>query len=251
MLEDIAIVTGGQVISEEKGQTFEKIDVSLLGRAKKVIAKKDSTTIVDGQGDKSKIEARISQIRNEIKTNSSDFDKEKLQERLGKLVGGVAVIKVGAPTEVEQKAKQHKAEDALSATKAAIEEGVVPGGGVALLRASSALENFKAEGDEKTGVEILKRALEEPLRMIAKNAGIEGSVAVENIRKQKGSYGLNAQTLEYEDLMKSGIVDPTKVVRSALENAVSGATMLLTTEATVTDLPKKEGSENHNHTEEY
>jgi len=239
MLEDIAIVTGGQVVSEEKGMKLESVTLEMLGRARRVISQKENTIIVGGKGNKSAIEARINQIRNEIATTTSDFDKEKLQERLGKLSGGVAVIKVGAPTEVEQKARQHKAEDALSATKAAIEEGIVPGGGVALLRASGALDDLRLKGDEKTGLAILKKALEEPLRMIANNAGLEGSVVVEEVKKHKGNYGFNAQNIVYEDLMQSGIVDPTKVVRSALENAVSGASILLTTECVVTEEPEK------------
>ena len=239
ILEDIACVTGGQVISEEKGMKLEAAELKTLGQAGKVISTKEATTIVEGRGEKADIEARINQIRTEIKTTTSDFDKEKLQERLGKLSGGVAVIKVGAPTEVEQKARQHKTEDALAATRAAIEEGIVPGGGVALIRAATALDKVNLEGDEKTGIEILRKALEEPLRRISQNAGVEGSVVVEDVKKHQGSYGFNAQNLKYEDLMESGIVDPTKVVRTALENAVSGATMLLTTEATVTDVPEK------------
>ncbi len=238
MLEDIACVTGGQVISEEKGMKLEATELEMLGQTRKVISTKEATTIVGGKGKKSDVEARINQIRTEIEA-ASDFDKEKLQERLGKLSGGVAVIKVGAPTEVEQKARQHKAEDALSATRAAIEEGIVPGGGVALLRVVTALEKINLKGDEKTGLEILKKALEEPLRRISQNAGVEGSVIVAEVKKHRGNYGFNAQTLQYEDLMEAGIVDPTKVVRSALENAVSGAGMLLTTEATVTDVPEK------------
>jgi len=197
-------------------------------------------TIINGKGSKESVEKRVNQLRKEISLCTSDFDKEKLQERLGKLSGGVAIIKVGAPTEVEQKARQHKAEDALSATKAAIEEGIVPGGGVALLRASSVLDEMKLKGDEKTGLLILKKALQEPLKIIAENSGAEGSVVVEEVKKGKNNYGFNAQELKYEDLMQAGIVDPTKVVRSALENAVSGAAMLLTTESVVTDLPDEE-----------
>lgn len=240
MLEDIAWVTGGQVVSEEKGIKLESVELEMLGRARKIISTKENTIIIGGKGKKAGIEARVSQIRNEIAAATSDFDKEKLQERLGKLAGGVAVIKVGAPTEVEQKARQDKAEDALAATRAAIEEGIVPGGGVALLRASAALDKLNLEGEEKIGVEILKKSLTEPLKMIAQNAGVEGAVAVEEVKKHKGGYGFNAQTLEYENLMEKGIVDPTKVVRSALENAVSGASMLLTTECVVAELPKKE-----------
>ena len=235
ILEDIAWVTGGQVVSEEKGIKLESVELEMLGRARKIISTKENTIIIGGKGKKAGIEARVSQIRNEIAAATSDFDKEKLQERLGKLAGGVAVIKVGAPTEVEQKARQDKAEDALAATRAAIEEGIVPGGGVALLRASAALDKLNLEGEEKIGVEILKKSLTEPLKMIAQNAGVEGAVAVEEVKKHKGGYGFNAQTLEYENLMEKGIVDPTKVVRSALENAVSGASMLLTTECVVAE----------------
>ncbi len=239
MLDDIAVVTGGQVVSEEKGMTLEKITLDMLGKARRIVATKEKTIIIDGMGDKETIEKRIKQIRKEIEITTSDFDKEKLQERLGKLSGGVAVIKVGAPTEVEQKSRQHKAEDALNATKAAIEEGIVPGGGVALLRAAKVLGEMKFEDiEEQIGAEILGKALEEPLRMIANNAGVEGSVVVEYVKKQDGGQGFNAQTRKYEDLLKSGIIDPTKVVRSALENAVSGASILLTTEAVVADKPE-------------
>ncbi len=241
MLEDIAVVTGATVISEDKGMTLEKVDMSMLGQARKVVATKENTIIVDGQGNKEQTEARIVQLRREIEQNDSEFDREKLEERLGKLSGGVAVIKVGAATEVEQKARQHKAEDALAATKAAIEEGIVPGGGVALIRAAKVLDNLElADEDEKTGIDILRRALEEPLRRIALNAGVEGSVIVEYVKTQTGAQGFNAAKRNYEDLMAAGIVDPTKVVRSALENAVSGASMILTTEATVSDAPKKD-----------
>lgn len=240
ILEDIAIVIGGQVISEEKGMKLENVELSALGNARKIVSTKENTTVVGGKGLKANVEKRINQLKNEISICASDFDKEKLEERLGKLSGGVAIIKVGAPTEVEQKVRQHKAEDALSATKAAIEEGIVAGGGVALLRASSVLEEMRLKGDEKTGLNILKKALQEPLKIIAENAGVEGSVVVEEVKKGKNNYGFNAQSLEYEDLMRAGIVDPTKVVRSALENAVSGAAMLLTTETVITELPKKE-----------
>ncbi|MDD5433491.1 MAG: chaperonin GroEL, partial [Candidatus Pacebacteria bacterium] len=242
MLEDIAIITGGTVISEEKGLTLDKIELDMLGKARKVIATKENTTIVDGEGDKIKIDARVKQLRAEIERAESDFDKEKLQERLGKLSGGVAVIKVGAATEVEQKAKQHKAEDALSATKAAIAEGIVPGGGVALIRASNVLSGIKFENDENIGLEILKDVLEEPLKRIAFNAGLEGSVVAEKVKVEKESFGFNALSGEYGDLTKMGIIDPTKVVRAALENAVSGASMLLTTESVVAEAPteKKE-----------
>lgn len=235
MLEDIAVVCGGQVISEEKGLKLDKVEMSMLGKARKVVASKENTTIVEGEGAKEDIEARVRQIKKELQAIDSDFDKEKLQERLAKLAGGVAVIKVGAATEVEQKARQHKAEDALNATKAAVEEGIVPGGGVALLRCTSALDQMQVEEDEKTGVNILRRALEEPIRQIAQNAGIDGAVVSEAVKKKEGNLGFNAQSMQYEDLMQSGIVDPTKVVRSALENAVSAAAMFLTTECVVVE----------------
>ncbi len=246
MLQDIACITGAQVISEEIGLKLESIDVDALGSARKVIASKENTTIIEGKGDKEDIDKRVNQIKNEIKTNESEFDKEKLQERLAKLAGGVAVIKVGAATEVEQKAKQHKAEDALSATKAAKEEGIVSGGGVALLKASSALDELLKvieNADEKTGINILKRAIEEPLRQIAHNAGIDGAVAVQKVKESETGIGFNAETMNYENLMESGIVDPTKVVRSSLQNAVSAASTLLTTEAVVAESPKKDERE--------
>jgi len=241
MLADIACVTGAQVISEEAGMRLEDIKQEMLGQARKVVATKENTTIIEGKGSKEEIEARIKQIKKEIETTESEFDKEKLQERLAKLTGGVAVIKVGAATEVEQKARQHKMEDALSATRAAVEEGIVPGGGVALLRAIDSLESLEVEGDEKIGVDILKRALEAPIRQIAKNAGQEGSVVVDQVRKnkEKESFGFNAQTGTFEDLMEAGVVDPTKVVRSALENATSAAAMLLTTEVLVAEKPEE------------
>ncbi len=243
MLEDIAIVTGGEVISEEKGLKLDSVELNMLGSARRVVSTKENTTIVEGKGEKEKIEARIKQIRKEIKESDSDFDKEKLQERLAKLAGGVAVIKVGAATEVEQKAKQHKIEDALAATRAAVEEGIVPGGGTALLRASAVLEEVEVDKEEKIGIDILKRALEGPVRQIAQNAGIDGAVVVQKIRESENeNYGFNAQTMEYEDLMKSGIVDPTKVVRSALQNAASAASILLTTECVVAE--KKEEKDN-------
>jgi len=253
MLEDIAIVTGGQVISEEKGMKLESVELEMLGRARRIISTKENTTIVEGKGGKNEIDKRINQIKKEMKESTSDFDREKLQERLAKLSGGVGVLKVGAATEVEQKAKQHKIEDALHATKAAVEEGIVPGGGVALLRTLDVLEKLLAEAeggdagtsDEKTGVNILKRAIEEPVRQIAQNAGIDGAVVVQKIKEEKGNIGFNAGTMVYEDLIKAGVVDPTKVVRTALENAVSASSMLLTTEAVVADLPKKEEGNNH------
>ncbi len=239
VLEDIATVTGGRLISEEVGLKLDKIELEMLGQARKVISTKENTTIVEGKGQKKDIEARVSQIKNEIKNSTSDFDKEKLQERLAKLSGGVAVIKVGAATEVEQKAKQRKAEDALNATRAAIEEGILPGGGVALLRSIAILDNLKLEGDEKTGSNILKTALERPIRQIAENAGVDGAVVAEEVKKHQGSFGFNAETMKYEDLIQSGIIDPTKVVRSALENSASAASMILTTEAVVADKPEE------------
>jgi len=247
MLEDIATVTGAEIISEEKGMKLESVELEMLGQARKIISTKENTTIVEGKGEKTKIEARVSLIKKQILDATSEFDKEKLLERLAKLSGGVGVIKVGAATEVEQKLKQLKLEDALNATKAAIEEGIVAGGGVALLRTLSVLENISSEGDEKTGINILRRAIEEPVRQIAENAGIDGAVVVQKIKEQKenDNFGFNASTMVYEDLIKAGVVDPTKVVRTALENAVSAASVLLTTEALVAELPSKE--EKHNH----
>ncbi|KKW36776.1 MAG: 60 kDa chaperonin [Candidatus Giovannonibacteria bacterium GW2011_GWA2_53_7] len=244
MLEDIATLTGGRVISEEIGLKLDvkdrAFDLDLLGHARKVIATKDNTTIVEGRGDKSKIEARISQVKAELKRTESEFDKEKLQERLAKLAGGVGIIKVGAATETEMKEKKFKIEDALNATKAAVEEGIVTGGGVALFRASQALEHIKpADNEEAVGLNILRRALEEPLRLIAENSGAEGSVVVEEVRKLGGNQGYNALTNKYEDLVAAGVVDPTKVTRTALQNAASIASLFITTEAVVTDLPEK------------
>jgi chaperonin GroEL len=244
ILKDIAIVTGGQIISEEVGLKLENVELESLGNARKIISTKENTTIIEGKGKKENIEARIAQLKGQIENTTSDFDKEKLQERLGKLTGGVAVIKVGAATEIEQKQKQHKTEDALSATRAAVEEGIVPGGGIALLRAAQDLKNLELKGDEKVGVNILKRALEEPIRRISSNAGIDGSVVIEKVKDNEGSFGFNAKTGKYEDLMESGVVDPTKVVRSALEYAASASAMLLTTECVVGELPKKEGERN-------
>lgn len=252
MLQDIAVVTGGQVISEEVGLKLEKIELNMLGSARKVISTKENTTIIEGKGKKEEIEARIKQIKNEMAETESEFDKEKLQERLAKLAGGVAVIKVGAATEVEQKGKQHKTEDALSATRAAIEEGIVPGGGVALLRCQEILEKKEVQGEEKIGLDILKRALEGPIRKIAQNSGVDGSVVAAEVKKMSINEGFNAQTMEYQDLVKAGIVDPTKVVRSALENAVSAASMLLTTECVVGEYEtKKEESKPPFSEEEY
>ncbi|MFA5062318.1 MAG: chaperonin GroEL [Patescibacteria group bacterium] len=240
MLQDIAILTGGKVISEEIGLKLENATLEDLGSARKVIATKDNTTIVDGKGDEKEVKERVAQIRKLMEQTESEFDKEKLQERLAKLAGGVAVIKVGAATETEMKEVKHRIEDAVGATKAAVEEGVVPGGGVALLRAIKVLDTIKLEAEENVAVNILRRALEEPLRQIAINAGVDGAVIAENVRGKEGSYGYNASTGEYEDLFKAGIIDPAKVTRTALQNAVSIAGMFLTTEAVITDLPKKE-----------
>jgi chaperonin GroEL len=239
MLEDIGILTGGRVIAEELGLKLENVTLSDLGRAKKLVVDKDNTTIIDGAGKKSDIEARVKQIRTQIDETTSDYDREKLQERLAKLVGGVAVIRVGAATEVEMKEKKARVEDAMHATRAAVEEGVVPGGGVALLRASSALDHLKVNAEEKVGVQIVRRAVVEPLRWIAQNAGWEGSVVLDKVRNGKGAYGFNAASEEFEDLMKAGIIDPTKVVRCALQNAASVAGLMLTTEALVTEKPEE------------
>jgi len=243
MLQDIAIVTGAQVISEELGLKLNSVELSQLGSARRVISTKENTTIIEGKGNQEAIKERTAQIKKQIETSDSDFDKEKLQERLAKLSGGVAVIKVGAATELEQKAKQHKIEDALAATKAAVQEGIVPGGGVALLRASLRLDEVQTEGEEKIGLNILKRALEEPIRQISQNAGIDGAVVVQKVKESKEiGFGFNAQTLNYENLMDSGIVDPTKVVRLALQNAASAAAMFLTTEAVVAEKPEEKNS---------
>ncbi len=240
MLEDIAILTGGRLITEEAGLKLENAILTDLGRAKRVVVDKDNTTIVEGAGKKSDIKGRVDQIRREIEDSSSDYDKEKLQERLAKLAGGVAVVHVGAATEVEMKEKKARVEDALAATKSAVEEGIVPGGGVALLRAQPALAALEAKGDERSGIDIVSHALEAPLKMIASNAGAEGSIVAERLRTQKGAMGYNAATGAYEDLFQSGIVDPTKVTRSALQNAVSIASLVLTTEALITDAPEEE-----------
>lgn len=240
MLEDIAILTGGNAIMEEMGLKLESITLKDLGRAKKVVIDKDNTTIVEGAGKKADIEARIKQIRAQIDETTSDYDREKLQERLAKLVGGVAVIYVGAATEPEMKEKKARVEDSLHATRAAVEEGIVPGGGVALLRTIPALDKLKLDGEEQAGVDIVKKALEEPLRWIAQNAGWDGSIVVEKLKAEKGSMGFNAQTEQYEDLMKAGIIDPTKVVRVAIQNAASIASLLLTTECMLAEKPKKE-----------
>ncbi len=238
MLEDIAVLTGGKVISEEAGFKLENATMSDLGFAKKVTLDKDNTTIVEGSGEKEAIKARIGQIRKQIEDTTSDYDREKLQERLAKLAGGVAVINVGAATETEMKEKKARVEDALHATRAAVEEGIVPGGGVALLRCMKALDTFKVEPDEQIGVMIVRRALEEPIRQIAENAGAEASVVVDKVLSNTGAFGYNAATDSYEDLMKAGVIDPTKVTRTALENAASIAGLLLTTEAVIADKPE-------------
>ena len=240
LMEDIAIVTGAKVISEELGIKLEKAELNDLGQARKIVVAKDNTTIIEGAGSKEAIDKRIKQIKKELEINESDFDKEKLQERLAKLSEGVAVIKVGAPTEVEQKEKQHRVEDAVRAAKAALEEGIVPGGGIAFLKTEQALESLKVENDdEKIGVEIVKKSLEEPIRKIAENAGKDGAVILGEARKRGNNEGFNALTGEFVDMIKAGIVDPTKVTRSALENAASAAGMLLTTRAVVYELPEK------------
>ncbi|OGH59795.1 MAG: chaperonin GroL [Candidatus Magasanikbacteria bacterium RIFCSPHIGHO2_01_FULL_33_34] len=240
MLQDIATLTGAKVITEDIGLKLENATIEDLGHARKVVSTKDSTTVVEGKGEETEVQNRVAQIRKAIDLSDSEFDREKLQERLAKLAGGVAVIKVGAATETEMKEIKHRIEDAVGATKAAIEEGVVPGGGVALLRSARALDNLNLPDEQMVAVNILRRAVEEPIRTIAKNAGYEGAVIVDEIKKHNGNYGFNAATGEYEDLIVSGIIDPTKVTRSALQNAVSAAGMLLTTEAVVTDLPKKD-----------
>ncbi|MFY9118558.1 MAG: chaperonin GroEL, partial [Dysgonamonadaceae bacterium] len=241
MLEDIAILTGGTVISEEKGLTLESATLDMLGRAEKVIIDKDTTTIVNGAGDKKAIETRIAQIRAQIEKTTSDYDREKLQERLAKLAGGVAVLYVGAPSEVEMKEKKDRVEDALSATRAAVEEGTVPGGGVAYLRAIDKLEGLRGDtDDETTGIEIIKRAIEEPLRQIVLNSGKEGAVVVQKVREGKGDFGYNARTDKYENLCETGVIDPAKVTRVALENAASVAGMFLTTECVITDKKEKD-----------
>jgi chaperonin GroEL len=243
MLEDIAILTGGEVITEEMGLKLENTQVSQLGKARRVVVSKDTTTVIDGAGEKSAIEGRINQIRSEIDSTDSDFDREKLQERLAKLAGGVAVVKVGAATETEMKEKKHRVEDALQATRAALEEGVVPGGGVALLNAQEAVDpSALGDGDERTGAEVVRRALEEPLRQIAQNSGFEGSVVVEKVRGMKDGEGLNADNGEYGDLIKAGVIDPTMVTRSALENAASIAKNILTTECIVAEPPEKDAA---------
>jgi chaperonin GroEL len=238
MLEDVAILTGGRVIAEELGMKLENVTLQDLGRCKRIVVDKDNTTIVDGAGKKADIEGRIKQIRAQIEETTSDYDREKLQERLAKLVGGVAVVRVGAATEIEMKEKKARVEDALHATRAAVEEGIVPGGGVALIRASASLDKLSVSDDEQFGVKIVKKAIEEPLRWIANNAGAEGSIVLDKVKNGKGAFGFNAASEEYEDLFKAGIIDPTKVVRTALINAASVAGLLLTTEAMVAEKPE-------------
>lgn len=240
MLEDIAILTGGQVISEDLGLKLENVTLNDLGTAKRITVDKDNTTIVDGGGSRKALEGRVKQIRVQIEETTSDYDREKLQERLAKLIGGVAVINVGAATEAEMKEKKDRVEDALNATRAAVEEGIVPGGGVAFIRAMKALKKAQLPGEEQLGVNLVKRALEEPVRQIANNAGFEGSVVVQRVLESKDNFGFNAETGEYEDLIKAGIIDPTKVTRFALQNAASVAGLLMTTEAMIAEKPKKE-----------
>jgi len=244
MLQDMAILTGGQVIAEELGLKLENVTLKDLGRAKKVVIDKDNTTLIDGAGSKKDVEGRCNEIRKQIEETTSDYDREKLQERLAKLAGGVAVIKVGAATETEMKEKKARVEDALHATRAAVEEGIVPGGGVALLRAQSALDGLGEALDEeqRAGVNVIRRAIEEPLRMISQNAGVEGSIVVDKVKQGKGAFGFNASTETYEDLLKAGVIDPTKVVRSALQNAASVASLLLTTEAMIAEKPEKKAA---------
>ena len=239
MLEDIAVLTGGKAITEDLGIKLENVKVEDLGKAKKITIDKDNTTIVEGAGGQKAIEGRVKQIRAQVEETTSDYDREKLQERLAKLVGGVAVIKVGAATETEMKEKKARVEDAMHATKAAVEEGIVPGGGVALIRAAKALDKLKAEGDQQVGVNLIRRAIEEPLRWIAANAGQEGSIVVQRVKGMKDEEGYNAQTDTYENLVEAGVIDPTKVVRSALQNAASIASLLLTTEALICELPEE------------
>jgi chaperonin GroEL len=242
MLQDIAILTGGQVISEDLGMKLESVTLDMLGRAKKVIIKKDDTTVIDGAGDKAEIEARVSQIRAQIEETTSDYDKEKLQERVAKLAGGVAVIRVGGMTEIEVKERKDRVDDALNATRAAVQEGVVVGGGVALVQGAKALEGLKgANSDQDAGIAIIRRALEAPLRQIADNSGVDGSVVAGKVRESKDvTFGFNAQTEEYGDMFKFGVIDPAKVVRTALEDASSVAGLLITTEAMIADRPKKD-----------
>jgi chaperonin GroEL len=247
MLEDIAILTGGKVITEDLGIKLENVSLDDLGTAKSIKITKEDTTIIEGEGTSESISGRVSQIRRQIEETTSDYDREKLQERLAKLAGGVAVINVGAATETEMKEKKARVEDALHATRAAVEEGIVPGGGTALIRAQAGLKDLGLVGDEATGAEIVKRAIEAPLRQLAANAGREGALIVEKVKNEKGNIGYNVATDTYEDLVKSGVVDPTKVTRSALQNAASISGLLLTTECLIADLPDKEVAADHGH----
>jgi chaperonin GroEL len=245
MLEDIAVLTGGKCITEDLGLKLENIELTDLGKAKRITVAKESTTIVEGEGGSEAIAGRVNQIRRQIEETTSDYDREKLQERLAKLAGGVAVINVGAATETEMKEKKARVEDALHATRAAVEEGIVPGGGTALIRAQAALADLKLTGDEATGADIVRRAIEAPLRQLAANAGVEGALIVAEVKKQSGNVGYNVATGEYVDLVKAGVVDPTKVTRSALQNAASISGLLLTTECLISDIPKEEQAEAH------
>jgi chaperonin GroEL len=246
MLEDIAILTGGQVITEERGLTLETATLDMLGTAEKVEIDKDNTTVVNGAGAKENIQARIAQIKAQMEATTSDYDREKLQERLAKLAGGVAVLYIGAPTEVEMKEKKDRVDDALAATRAAVEEGIVPGGGVALIRSINNLEKLKGDNeDETTGIAIVRRAVEEPLRQIVANAGGEGAVIVQKVREGKDDFGYNARTEQFQNLYEAGVIDPTKVTRIAIENAASIASMLLTTECVIADEPEVEASHSH------
>jgi chaperonin GroEL len=242
MLEDVAILTNGRAVTEDLGIRLESVKLEDLGQAKKVTIDKDHTTIIEGAGTSAAIDGRVKQLRAQVEDTTSDYDREKLQERLAKLVGGVAIIKVGAATETEMKEKKARVEDAMHATKAAVEEGIVAGGGVALLRAAQVLQTLKLEGEERIGVTIVTRAIEEPMRWIATNAGHEGSIVVQRVKDMKGNEGFNAQTEKYEDLVKAGVIDPTKVVRSALQNASSIASLLLTTEAVISQIPEQQGN---------
>jgi len=250
MLEDIAVLTGGRCITDDLGLKLENLQISDLGRAKRIVVDKENTTIVEGSGKSSEIQGRVKQIRRQIDETTSDYDREKLQERLAKLAGGVAVINVGASTEVEMKEKKARVEDALHATRAAVEEGIVAGGGVALLRTAKAIDALVLEGDEKIGSQIVRRAIEHPIRMLCSNAGVEGAVVVGEVLAGKGNFGYNVATDKYEDLVKAGVVDPTKVTRTALQNAASIAGLLLTTECMITEIPEKKeapGGGGHGH----
>ena len=240
MLKDIAVLTGGQAVTEDLGLKLENLTLKELGRAKRITVDKDTTTLIEGAGKKDEIQARVKQLRAQLEETTSDYDREKLQERLAKIVGGVAVINVGAATETEMKERKARVEDALHATRAAVEEGIVPGGGVALLRALPALAKLKLAGDQQYGVNVIRRALEEPLRQMAHNGGVEGAVVVNKVREGKGAYGYNVASGEYEDLVEAGVIDPTKVVRVALQNAASVASLMLTTEALIADRPKRD-----------